>query len=290
MSRRARRIPGTVVRRHALALLCALLALPVDGAEPPPAGGSDVPFASYAFANEFGSGIYDIGGRTIQIYQLPLSFQLRDPTPGNAPPGLTFLAPITIGFFDYKSQDLLHLQLPKSIGTLSLQPGVRLEYRLGDTWRLYPYIKAGWTFGTNSGVEAAIYSVGMRSDYLFQAFKGSGLWSEELLYAGVRFRGDVPNDSFTRLRNGAELRRDLPWTIQGRPLQIAPFGVLDIYLKAPTGPASGISAQTLQFSAGFALGVHPMWEILGIELPRIGIGYRSAGELSGWYVLFGDPF
>src|SRR6516164_4054347 len=146
------------MRTLALALIFALPALAAPAAEPP-AGGSDVPFASYAFANEFGSGIYDIGGRTIQIYQLPLSFQLREPTPGNSPPGLTFLAPITIGFFDYKAQDLLHLELPSSIATLSFEPGVQHEYRFGDAWRLYPYMKAGWTFGTNARVEAAIYSL-----------------------------------------------------------------------------------------------------------------------------------
>jgi hypothetical protein len=277
------------MRTLALALIFALPALAAPAAEPP-AGGSDVPFASYAFANEFGSGIYDIGGRTIQIYQLPLSFQLREPTPGNSPPGLTFLAPITIGFFDYKAQDLLHLELPSSIATLSFEPGVQHEYRFGDAWRLYPYMKAGWTFGTNARVEAAIYSLGVRSDYLFQAWNGSGLWSEELLHAGVHFHSEVPDDTFTRLRNGAELRRDLPWRIDGRPLQLAPFGVVDIYLKAPTGPASGISAQTIQLAAGLDLGVDPMWEILGITLPRIGIGYRAAGVLSGWYIVFGDPF
>jgi hypothetical protein len=277
------------MRTLALALIFASSALPVRAAEPP-AGGSDLPFASYAFANEFGSGIYDIGGRTIQIYQLPLEFQLRDPTPGNSPPGLTFLAPVTIGFFDYKAQDLLNLELPNSIGTLSFEPGVRLEYRFGDAWRLYPYMKAGWTFGTSADVEAAIYSLGVRSDYLFQALKGSGLWTEEILHAGVRFRSDVPNDSFTRLRSGVELRRHLPWSIQGRPLELAPFSVVDMYLKAPTGPVTGISAPAIQISAGLDLGVDPMWEILGITLPRIGIGYRAAGVLSGWYIVFGDPF
>jgi hypothetical protein len=277
------------MRRLALALICVLTALPAGAAEPPP-GGSDVPFASYAFASEFGSGIYDIGGRTIQIYQLPLSFQLREPTPGNSPPGLTLLAPVTVGFFDFKPQDLLHLELPSSLGTLSIQPGVRLEYRFGDAWRLYPYAKAGVSVASSSEANAWIYSFGIRSDYLFEALKSAGLWSEELLHAAVRYRSDVPNDSFTRVRSAAELRRNLRWSIQGRPLQVAPFGLVDVYLKAPTGPATGISAQTVQFAVGVNLGVDPMWEILGIELPRIGLGYRAAGTLSGWYIGFGDPF
>jgi hypothetical protein len=277
------------MRTLALAAISALTPLSAGAAEPAP-GGSDVPFASYAFASEFGSGIYDIGGRTIQIYQLPLSFQLRAPTPGNSPPGLTLLAPITLGFFDFKPQDLLHLELPTSLGTLSIQPGVRLEYRFGDAWRLYPYARAGASFASSSEANAWIYSFGIRSDYLFEALNCAGLWSEELLHAGVSYRSEVPNDSFTRVRSAAELRRNVRWSISGRPLQLAPFGVVDVYLKAPTGPATGISAQTVQFGVGVNLGVDPMWEIFGIALPRIGIGYRAAGVLSGWYIGFGDPF
>src|SRR5215472_2581036 len=157
--------------------MCALV-LPAEATEPAAPGGSDVPFASYAFASEFGSGIYDIGGRTIQIYQLPLSFQLRDPTPGNSPPGLTFLAPLTIGFFDFKPEDFLHLHLPSSVGTLSLEPGVQLEYRFGDAWRLYPYAKAGATFSSSPDVDAVIYSLGIRSEYAFKLLNAVGRWDE----------------------------------------------------------------------------------------------------------------
>jgi hypothetical protein len=277
------------MRTLALALIYSLAAFPAVGAQHAQTD-SDVTFASYAFANEFGSGIYDIGGRIIQIYQLPLSFQLRDPTPGNSPPGLTFLAPVTIGFFDFKPQDVLHLQVPSSIGTFSVEPGVQLDYRLGDAWRLYPYMKAGATFASSSDISAVIYGLGVRSNYVFAALQGAGLWSEVITYAGVRYRSDVPNDSFTRLRSAAELRRNLRWTIGGRALQVGPFGIVDVYLKAPTGPVSGISAETVQLTTGLDFGVDPMWEVVGFTLPRIGIGYKAAGVLSGWYLVIGDPY
>src|SRR5215469_4387651 len=173
---------GHLIRTLTLTLVCALV-LPAEATEPAAPGGSDVPFASYAFAGEFGSGIYDIGGRTVQIYQLPLSFQLRDPTPANSPPGLTFLIPATLGFFDYKPQDLLHLEVPSSIATLSVEPGVQLEYRFGDAWRLYPYAKAGATFSSSDKTTALIYGLGVRSEYLFEAWKGAGVWSEQLAHA-----------------------------------------------------------------------------------------------------------
>jgi hypothetical protein len=276
------------MRTLALAAICALSPLAARGADPAP-GGSDVPFASYAFASEFGSGIYDIGGRTIQIYQLPLSFQLREPTPENSPPGLTFLIPVTFGFFDFKPEDLLHLEVPHSIGTLSIEPGVELEYRFG-AWLLHPYMRVGATVASSSEAHAAIYSLGVRGDYTFEALSAVGLWSEQLTHAGVRYTGDVPNDSFTRLRNAAKLRRTFRWSIRGRAVEVEPYGIVDIYAKAPTGPSTGISANTLQFAAGLEFGVHPMWEVFGFTLPHIGVGYKAAGVLSGWYLAIGDQF
>jgi hypothetical protein len=37
-------------------------------------------------------------------------------------------------------------------------------------------------------------------------------------------------------------------------------------------------------------GAHPMWQVHGIPVPRLGIGYRVAGVLSGWRLVIGDAF
>jgi hypothetical protein len=66
--------------------------------------------------------------------------------------------------------------------------------------------------------------------------------------------------------------------------------VIDIYFNAPEGPASGISARTLQFEVGLMLNLTPNWEIHGVPLPRLGLGYREAGVLSGWRLVLGEPF
>jgi hypothetical protein len=161
---------------------------------------------------------------------------------------------------------------------------------MSDDWHLYPYAKAGTSFATSAQVNAVIFGFGVRSDYRFEELGGDGLWRAELAYAGVNYLTSVPNDSFTRLRDGAELRHSVGLTIGARHVQLAPYGILDIYLKAPSGPQSGISTQTAQVQLGLMFGVNPMWQILGIQLPRIGIGYQFAGVLSGWRLVLGDPF
>jgi hypothetical protein len=273
----------TAIGLCALALMCAGAALAADST-------TDTRFANYAFASELGSGIYEISGRTIQVYQLQPSYRLRSATLTAARPGIKLIFPVTVGFFDFQPSDLVHLHIPTSIGALSLEPGVELDYWLSDVWDLYPYVKAGGTFASSAQINAVIYGAGLRSDYRFDALGGSGLWRAELAHAAVHYEAELPNDSFTRLRNGVELRRSLAWTYRGRAVQLAPYGFTDIYFDAPSGPASGISARTVQFEVGLMLNMTPEWQIRGFSLPRIGVGYRVAGVLSGWRLVIGDPF
>ena len=254
------------------------------------AAATDTRIANYAFASELGSGIYEVGGRTIQVYQLQPSYKLRAASPHTSPPGIRLVLPLTVGFFNFQPSDLVHLHLPTSIGAMSLEPGVELDYQLQDAWHLIPYTKAGGTFASSTQLNAVLYGVGIRSDYHFSAAGGAGLWRADLTHVGVRYQSALPNDSFTRLRDGVELRRSFGWPSPHRAAQLGPYAITDFYLAAPTGPGSGISARTVQFEAGLMLGADPMWEIHGVALPRIGIGYRVAGVLSGWRLVIGDPF
>jgi hypothetical protein len=251
---------------------------------------ADTQFANYAFASELGSGIYDVSGRTIQVYQLAPYYRLREAAPQGGRPGIRLIFPLTVGFFNFEPADLVHFDLPTSIGALSLEPGVELDWWMNDDWDLYPYVKAGGTFASSAEVNAVIYGVGVRSDYRFELHDLPALYRAELIYAGVHYHGDLPNDSFTRLRNGVQLRRNLPLIWHDRAIQLGPYAFTDVYFNAPSGPASGISSRTLQFEVGLMLGLEPRFEIHGVPLPRLGIGYLDAGVLSGWRLVFGEPF
>jgi hypothetical protein len=278
-----------VLRRALQGAACALALLGMDAAHA--AQPADTGFANFAFASELGSGIYEVDGRTLQVYQLQPSYKLRAAAPRGGRPGIRLVLPITLGFFDFRSTDLVHLHVPTQLNAVSLEPGVEFDYWLNDAWHVYPYAKGGGTFASSTQINAVIYGAGIRSDFAFHALDGAGLWRAELAYAGVHYHdSNLPTDSFTRLRDGIELRRNFNWSGHERRAQLAPYAIADIYFNAPSGPYSGISARTLQFETGFMLGAVPMWEIHGFTLPRIGIGYRNAGVLSGWRLVLGDPF
>jgi len=253
---------------------------------------ADTTYANYAFASELGSGVYEVNGSIIQVYGFTPSHRLRYADRPGKRPGLKLIFPVTVGFFDFKTQDLVHLELPSHIGALSVEPGAELDYWLNEDWHVYPYVKAGASFASSSEVSAYIYGAGVRSDVRFSIFDGADLWRAELTHAGVHYpTGAAPNDSFTRVRNGVELRH---WvggpTRDARRFELGVYGVADVYLDAPQGPDSGISARTLQFEFGLMFGMNPMYELWGVPLPRIGIGYREAGVLSGWRLVLGEPF
>jgi hypothetical protein len=272
----------------AVTLLPAALAAPPDPTATPTA--ADTELANYAFASELGSGIYSVNGQAITVYQLPFYYPLRHAAPRGGRPGVKLLFPLTFGFFNFQPIDLAHGSIPTSVGALSLEPGIELEWWLTDAWHVYPYVKAGASFASSSAVNALIYGAGVRSDYRFGALGSRGLYSAVVAYGGVHYRSELPNDSFTRLRNGLELRHYLPWQVRGRTLELGPYAFVDYYFNAPTGPASGISANTWQLEAGVMLDVLPGWTIGSWRVPRLGLGYRAAGILSGWRLVIGDPF
>jgi hypothetical protein len=274
---------------------CALAAVPFGSvvaqtATAPTNTGTDTQFANYAFASELGSGIYTSSGRTLQVYQFSPSYSLRPAQPRGGRPGIKLIFPLTVGFFNFQPVDLAHGQLPSSIGALSLEPGVELDYWMNDRWHLYPYVKAGGTFASSTEINAVIYGTGVRSDYRFAALDGALLYRAELAYAAVHFHNELANESFTRLRDGLELDRGPHWHAGNHEMLVGPYAFTDIYFNAPEGPASGISARTVQYEGGLMLNVKPAWQTHGWSWPRFGIGYRVAGVLSGWRLVIGDPF
>ena len=97
---------------------------------------TDAQFADFAFASELGSGVYSIDGRTITVYTVPFGYTLRAAAPRGGRPGIRLLLPTTFGFFNFQTSDLAHFDLPSSIGALSFEPGVELDYWLNDAWHL----------------------------------------------------------------------------------------------------------------------------------------------------------
>lgn len=241
---------------------------------------------NYAFASELGSGVYDLDGRIMQVYRLPLWWNLRDPQDDR--PGIRLVMPTTFGFFDFTSRDVLEFDLPSSIGSFSIMPGVELDYLWRKDWHFIPYLQAGLSVADDAE-NAGLLSTGMRLQRTRQRGTLQTIRLHELSVALAYYQSSTPDDWFVRLRQGIEWRHVRP-TVAGRRTWVpGAYVVLDL-VPDPPHIVEDASAGIVQFEAGFTLGLNPMPTFLGYDWPKIGLGYRLAGDLPGWRLVIGGAF
>lgn len=242
---------------------------------------------NYVFATDLGSGVYDLNGRTLQIYQLTYRKDLREATPEKF--GVRFELPVTFGFFDFKPVDVISEGVPTRVDSFSAVPGVAFDYLLRDDWHLMPYVRAGFSYASRS-VDGWLYGAGLRLQRESDWHGWDSLARSELAVAGIAYRDDIPNDEFVRLRQGFDLRRGIGWKIADREAELGVYAIFDVVLDPPTEPVASGHDQSIQAEFGFTLATRPRYRIWHFDMPRLGFGYRLAGTLSGWRFVIGQPF
>jgi len=242
---------------------------------------------SYVFATDLGSGVYDLGGRTLQIYRLTYTKELREPTPEKF--GARFDLPVTLGFFDFSPVDVVSHGLPTRIDSFAAVPGIELDYLLRNDWHLLPYARAGFSMASSS-VDGWLFGTGLALERNGEFHGWDSLVRSELAYAGVNYRHDVPDDRFVRMRQGFDFTRALPWKIGTRSTELGLYGVFDLILDSPAAPLAGGRSYPMQAEFGFTFSTRPRYKVWRFDMPRLGFGYRMAGELSAWRFVIGMPF
>ena len=250
---------------------------------------ADQQFTSYAYAHEFGSGVYDFNGRTLQVYNLPFGWTAVEP--GKDQAGLRLRLPVTLGFLDFRAADVIDTGLPDQVDSISFVPGAEFEFAVADDWRLLPYVQAGFSGASESDVATDLFGAGIRAEHAFTAGEFEGLYAGAATYSRVAYHGEsLPDDDFLRLRNGVEIKRNAGFSLYDHPIEYGLFAAIDYYADPPTGPTTGIDVPRTQFETGIVFGARPEWKVWKIPLPRIGLSYRFAGDLSAVRFVLGAPF
>jgi len=242
---------------------------------------------SYVFATDLGSGIYDLDGRTLQIYQFWYRKSLREATQDDL--GVRFELPVTFGLFDFKPIDVLSHGIPTRVDSFSVVPGIALDFIVGDDWHVMPYARAGFSVASSS-VDGWLYGAGLRVERSSDFHGWDAFVRTDFAYSGANYREDVPNDSFARIRQGFDLRRGVGWKIAGREAELGLYAIFDLVLDSPVEPLSRDDGSVIQAEFGWTLATRPRFKIWRFDAPRLGFGYRLAGELSAWRFVIGQPF
>lgn len=286
--------------RLALALALALLVgaawAAAAGAAPggSPLRDAEQVEANFAFSHRLGSGVYEISGRTVQIYRLPFEWEWQEPQ--GTRPGLALTLPLTLGFFGFKVQDVIETGLPSDISTASFVPGLRATWRVGEHWRLRPFVEAGLAVDRTEDLRSRVFTVGGDAEWRGRWPGGDGRYRAALEYSTASI-DDLPGDDYALLVNGVELTRPLPLRLRGRRLDYAPYAALRWYADAPkvpvlTGGATAVAREVarVQGEFGVTFGTVEPLRIGRVRLPRLGIGYRFGEDLAVFRIVIGEPF
>jgi len=241
---------------------------------------------NFAFATRLGSGIYDVDGRTVQIYRIPIAFTLMQENERGV--GVKLMLPLTFGFVDFKPTDVLGGELPESLDTTSFMPGVEVRVRVRANWHLVPFAEAGRAVERTGVASAWIFTGGLRSLVEWQPGNFDIQLGNELAVTYANPSGNAAHDYFSDFETAVEARHGLGVAPQGHELDLGAYLVADLYLNDTLFPLHAEKEDSgHSFETGLTFGTRKPAKLWKIPIPRIGIGYRFGPEISVFRIVLG---
>jgi hypothetical protein len=244
---------------------------------------------NYAFAVQLGTGKYSAADQSVHVYRVPVSYALRSLDTRSW--GLTLTLTGAVGFFDFHPPDVLKTG-PPDLETLSLVPGVKLDFRLRPNWRISPFTSLGGGKDFSGGPFTYIYSVGLGNLLTFAAKELQLRAGNTTLYSGYHAAATDVTDEFIELRTGGDVVNPLRFDLGPHEMSVGAFTINYLYLndlefRRAQGPALRVNVQQ---EIGVTLGVAEPLRLWFLRISRVGAGVRFGDHLRALRLVFGDPF
>jgi hypothetical protein len=242
---------------------------------------------NHAFATELGTGAYDLGGNGGFVVRFTPAWDLK--TPGDGLPGVRLILPLTAGSIGFDPVGSFEQgRLPSRIDSFSLMPGLEFDFAAPRDWTVTPWVRAGASFA--EGNDGWLYGAGVRMSRDSEEGEVAVNRRHELALVVVDYRSAQATDRFLRLRNAFDLRRPTIAFGADSRLLAGLYGIADIVPDPPEAPADAGKQSVLQLEVGFTFNAAPRPKLWLLRWPRLGIGYRYAGDFSGWRIVVGAPY
>jgi hypothetical protein len=228
-----------------------------------------------------------MGGRSIFVIRLTPRHELR--AAQAARPGLRLVAPIAAGSFDFNPFDSLQPDVPHRVDSFSVMPGIEFDFERGGGWMLTPWLRAGASFSAGQS-DGLLYGAGARLAWEGERGGSSITRLHELALVNVDYRADLPDDTFVRMRNAVDLRRPTLRLTRTRHLLSGFYAIADVVTDPPEVAPQAGKQTIVQLEFGVTFNAEPRPRIGSWRWPRLGFGYRIAGDFSGWRIVVGAPF
>jgi hypothetical protein len=245
---------------------------------------------NWYYAATFGTGTYTAGDRSVSVIQLPFSHALR--TVEDDGIGLKFKLSTTVGFYDYAFDDVVHANAPDRLSTLSVLPGLEWQMLMNKRWTLRPYMDAGYGKELTGGQSAWIYDFGVKSRFIFAEDRGVEFaLANALASAGYR-SGGGQNQTFGYLATGLDVTIPTGKDLFGRMAYIGFTPVYYYYFNRLNfaefdDPGNRIREE---FELAISLVARRPWTLKFFDVDRIGLAFRTSGDVSGVTLFTSLPF
>ncbi len=279
--------------RWAIAWVLAIVVLsfvaPAFADEPARKDDKTSKYLNWAFANRLGSGIYNIAGRTVQVYKIPVTVKLRDMEDHAF--GIKLKFPVTFGFYDFSPEDLIGGKLPDDVNTITFAPGVEFWVPLSEHWTLIPLAEIGFGHAFEDSQTVGLFTLGVMARASYPAGPYTLRIGQDLIYAGQTETRSVADD-FASYEAGFEALRPLGAKIKGHPLDYGLFATGFFYFDTLQFglPEGGSIDVDYQFEVGVTFGTIEKVKLWKIKLPRIGLSWRFGDGLSTIRLVLGKAF
>lgn len=240
------------------------------------------------YAAAFGTGVYRVGDRSITVFRIPFSYQMRSLDVHHW--GLRLLLPVSVGLYEFDFDTILDLDLSEDVGILSFFPGVEFELPVRSNWVLKPFAHLGYTKEFSENQKALIYAAGLRSLATFKFRKFTLSLGNAAYYAG-NTRDKTVDMGFGVFEAGVDIRHPLNMTLRGRQMNLSGYVIYWRYtdlefIRVTEAPTE----TTQQLEVGLTLGTETPVSFLGFKFDRVGLGYRFGDDFSAIRLVASFPY
>ncbi|NRB24795.1 hypothetical protein [Shewanella sp.] len=246
-------------------------------------------YVHYAFANYLGSGIYQTSGQNATVVNIPISVELYK----NDTETLILRTPISLGFFNFKWSDLSDGDLPTSVGTMTITPGIEYRLRTSDTHEFQTYADLGYGNNFTTGNNVAIYSAGVSSLLDLELRQSAPVWVNRLFFAGYASFDGTQSETYSALQSGIDIGTNIHWRWNWLGVDVEPRVFATAYwyfdklrFATPFGEDVLVS-NSVEVGATLAFSKPILWDWMGID--RLGLSVRSGDGVKVWRLIFEFP-
>ncbi|BAJ02897.1 conserved hypothetical protein [Shewanella violacea DSS12] len=223
------------------------------------------------------------------MVNIPVSFDLYN----NDTESLILRTPISLGFFNFKWSDLPEGDLPSSVGTMTITPGIEYRIRTSEHHEFQTYFDLGYGNNFTTGTNVGILSAGVSSLLDFELKQADPVWVNRLFFAGYTSFDGKQSETYSAIQSGIDIGTDIHWRWDWLGVDVEPrvFAVGYWYFDKlrfamPFGEDVLVS-NSLEVGATLAFSKPIFWEWMGID--RLGLSVRAGDGIKAWRLLFEFP-